>query len=688
MPAFAGMTAFSFALSADPLSVTPAKAGVQLSDEQAVTGSGAPLWTPSPERIARANITNFRAAAEKRAGRNLAGYRELHAWSVADREGFWNLVWDHCGVIGEKGGRILENGDDILASRFFPDARLNFAENLLRKRGAGDALVFWGEDKVKRRMSWDELRGLVSRIAAFMRANGVKAGDRVAAMMPNMPEAVAAMLAATSLGAVWSSCSPDFGVQGVLDRFGQIEPVMLFAPDGYWYNGKPIDVAEKLAEIAGQLPSLRNVIVVDYLGKSAEVADRIAKAQTLAAAIGKIEAQPIEFARLPFAHPLYILYSSGTTGVPKCIVHSAGGTLLQHLKEHQLHADLSDGDRLFYFTTLGWMMWNWLVSGLASGATLLLYDGSPFHPSGDILFDYAAAEGMTYFGTSAKFIDTARKAGVEPTKGRDLSKIRTLSSTGSPLSPEGFEWVYAAVKPDLHLASISGGTDIAACFVIGVPTLPVWTGEIQAPALGMDVDVWDEDGKPLARGKGELVCKKSFPSTPIGFWNDADGSKYRAAYFERFPGVWHHGDFAEWTEHGGMIIHGRSDATLNPGGVRIGTAEIYNQVEQMPEILEAICIGQDWDSDVRVVLFVRLADGVALDADLEKRIRAKIRTGASPRHVPAKIVAVADIPRTKSGKITELAVRDVVQGRQVKNVEALANPQALELFRNLPELAE
>ena len=688
MPAFAGMTAFSFALSADPLSVTPAKAGVQLSDEQAVTGSGAPLWTPSPERIARANITNFRAAAEKRAGRNLAGYRELHAWSVADREGFWNLVWDHCGVIGEKGGRILENGDDILASRFFPDARLNFAENLLRKRGAGDALVFWGEDKVKRRMSWDELRGLVSRIAAFMRANGVKAGDRVAAMMPNMPEAVAAMLAATSLGAVWSSCSPDFGVQGVLDRFGQIEPVMLFAPDGYWYNGKPIDVAEKLAEIAGQLPSLRNVIVVDYLGKSAEVADRIAKAQTLAAAIGKIEAQPIEFARLPFAHPLYILYSSGTTGVPKCIVHSAGGTLLQHLKEHQLHADLSDGDRLFYFTTLGWMMWNWLVSGLASGATLLLYDGSPFHPSGDILFDYAAAEGMTYFGTSAKFIDTARKAGVEPTKGRDLSKIRTLSSTGSPLSPEGFEWVYAAVKPDLHLASISGGTDIAACFVIGVPTLPVWTGEIQAPALGMDVDVWDEDGKPLARGKGELVCKKSFPSTPIGFWNDADGSKYRAAYFERFPGVWHHGDFAEWTEHGGMIIHGRSDATLNPGGVRIGTAEIYNQVEQMPEILEAICIGQDWDSDVRVVLFVRLADGVALDADLEKRIRAKIRTGATPRHVPAKIVAVADIPRTKSGKITELAVRDVVQGRQVKNVEALANPQALELFRNLPELAE
>jgi acetoacetyl-CoA synthetase len=407
----------------------------------------------------------------------------------------------------------------------------------------------------------------------------------------------------------------------------------------------------------------------------------------LEAAIAGIEAQPIEFARLPFAHPLYILYSSGTTGVPKCIVHGAGGTLLQHLKEHQLHADLRDGDRLFYFTTLGWMMWNWLVSGLASGATLLLYDGSPFYPSGDILFDYAAAEGMTYFGTSAKFIDTARKAGVEPAKGRDLSKIRTLSSTGSPLSPEGFEWVYAAIKKDLHLASISGGTDIAACFVIGVPTLPVWTGEIQAPALGMDVDVWDEEGKPLAKGKGELVCRKSFPSTPIGFWNDPDGSKYRAAYFERFPGVWHHGDFAEWTEHGGMIIHGRSDATLNPGGVRIGTAEIYNQVEQMPEILEAICIGQEWDSDVRVVLFVRLAAGVKLDADLEKRIKAKIRTGASPRHVPAKIVAVTDIPRTKSGKITELAVRDIVHGRPVKNVEALANPQALELFQNLAELA-
>jgi acetoacetyl-CoA synthetase len=681
------MTAFVVAAPLEPFPVTPAKAGVQLPNERTMSGSSAPLWIPSPERIAGANITAFQTAASKRAGRQLSNYQDLHAWSVENREAFWDLIWDHCGVIGEKGGRVLENGDDMLASRFFPDAKLNFAENLLRKTGPGDALVFWGEDKVKRRMNWDELRALVSRLAQFMRANGVKTGDRVAVMMPNMPESVAAMLAATSLGAVWSSCSPDFGVQGVIDRFGQIEPVMLFVPDGYWYNGKAIEVADKVGEIAAKLPSLRKVVVVDYLGKSAEIAGRIGRAQTLDGAIADITSQPVEFARLPFSHPLYILYSSGTTGVPKCIVHSAGGVLLQHLKEHRLHCDLRDGDRLFYFTTLGWMMWNWLVSGLASGATLLLYDGSPFYPSGDILFDYAAAEGMTYFGTSAKFIDSARKAGVDPAKGRDLSRIRTLSSTGSPLSPEGFEWVYAAVKSDLHLASISGGTDIAACFVCGVPTLPVWTGEIQAPALGMATDVWNEDGRPLACGKGELVCKKSFPSTPIGFWNDADGSKYRAAYFERFPGVWHHGDYAEWTEHGGMIIHGRSDATLNPGGVRIGTAEIYNQVEQMPEILEAICIGQDWDSDVRVVLFVRLADGVKLDADLEKRIKAKIRTGASPRHVPAKIVAVADIPRTKSGKITELAVRDVVHGRTVKNVEALANPQALELFRNLPQLA-
>ncbi|MCB1453840.1 MAG: acetoacetate--CoA ligase, partial [Rhizobiaceae bacterium] len=525
------------------------------------------------------------------------------------------------------------------------------------------------------------------RIQQFMRDKGVKAGDRVAAMMPNMPETIAAMLAATSLGAVWSSCSPDFGTQGVLDRFGQIEPTIFIAADGYYYNGKTIDVTAKIAEVLEQLPSVRAALIVDYIGKSEEAAAKIDRADALNSALASYAPQEMAFERLPFAHPLYILFSSGTTGIPKCIVHSAGGMLLQHLKEHQLHAGIKPGDRFFYFTTCGWMMWNWLVTGLATGATLLLYDGSPFYPDGNAIFDYADAEKMTYFGTSAKFIDSVRKAGLEPKKTHDLSSVRVISSTGSPLSPEGFEFVYSGIKNDVHLASISGGTDVAACFVLGIPTKPVWSGEIQGPGLGMATDVWDDDGKHIEREKGELVCTKAFPSMPIMFWNDPDGSKYHSAYFERFDNIWCHGDFAEWTEHGGMIIHGRSDATLNPGGVRIGTAEIYNQVEQLDEVVESICIGQQWEDDVRVVLFVRLAENVELDEALEARIRAKIRTGATPRHVPARIVAVADIPRTKSGKITELAVRDIVHGRQVKNQEALANPEALELYRNIPKLA-
>ena len=505
-------------------------------------------------------------------------------------------------------------------------------------------------------------------------------------MIPNMPEAIAAMLATASIGAVWSSCSPDFGEQGVLDRFGQIEPVVFIAPDGYWYNGKAIEVADKIAAVATKLATVRKILIVDYLGTSADVAETVDKAAALEDALAPFAAKPVTFERLPFAHPLYILFSSGTTGIPKCIVHSAGGTLIQHVKEHRLHAGLLDGDRFFYFTTCGWMMWNWLVSGLASGATLLLYDGSPFYPDGNVLFSFADAEKMTFFGTSAKFIDSVRKAGLKPIGTHDLQSVRAISSTGSPLSPEDFRFVYDGIKKDVHLGSVSGGTDIVSCFVLGVPIEPVWTGEIQGPGLGLAVDVWDDDGKPIRQEKGELVCTRAFPAMPIGFWNDPESKKFQAAYFERFDNVWCHGDFAEWTVHGGLIIHGRSDATLNPGGVRIGTAEIYNQVEQMPEILEALCIGQDFDNDVRVVLFVRLAAGVQLDADLEKRIRSKIRTGASPRHVPAKIVAVSDIPRTKSGKITELAVRDVVHGRAIKNKEALANPEALELFRNLPEL--
>jgi acetoacetyl-CoA synthetase len=648
----------------------------------------APLWIPSASDVEAAPITAFMAAASQKSGRAMTDYKALHAWSVAEREPFWNLVWDHCGVIGEKGQRILQDGERMPGASFFPDARLNFAENLLKKSGGGDALVFRGEDKVERRLSWDELRALVSRFQQIYQTLGVEKGDRIAAMMPNMPETVAAMLAATALGAIWSSCSPDFGEQGVLDRFGQIEPVVFLASDGYWYNGKAIEVGEKVARVLERLPSVRKALIVDYLGSSRDVAATIGNAEALEAALAPDQPGAISFERLPFSHPLYILYSSGTTGVPKCIVHSAGGTLIQHLKEQRLNAGIRDGDRFFYFTTCGWMMWNWLVSGLACGATLLLYDGSPFYPDGNAIFDFAQAEKMTYFGTSAKFIDAVRKADLRPIESHDLSTVRTISSTGSPLSPECFAFVYDGIKKDVHLASISGGTDIVSCFVLGVPTEPVWIGEIQGPGLGMAVDVWDDEGRPLRGEKGELVCTLAFPSMPVGFWNDPDGEKYRNAYFDRFANTWCHGDFAEWTSHGGIIIHGRSDATLNPGGVRIGTAEIYNQVEQMPEIAEALCIGQTWEDDVRVVLFVRLAAGITLDDALEKRIRAKIRSGASPRHVPARIVAVADIPRTKSGKITELAVRDVVHGRPVKNKEALANPEALDLFRNLPALAQ
>ncbi|MER9184360.1 acetoacetate--CoA ligase [Mesorhizobium sp. M0767] len=648
----------------------------------------APLWIPTQEQIDAAPMTAFMNTAANMAGKVFSSYADLHRWSIDDRETFWSLVWDFCGIVGDKGERVLVDGNKMPGATFFPEAKLNFAENLLKKTGLGDAIVFRGEDKVERRLSWNELHALTWRLQRLFLSLKVKKGDRIAAMMPNMPETVAAMLAAASIGAVWSSCSPDFGEQGVLDRFGQIEPVVFIAPDGYWYNGKAIEVADKIAAVAGKLATVRKVLIVDYLGTSLDVAATIGKAAALEEALSPFAARPVAYERLPFSHPLYILFSSGTTGIPKCIVHSAGGTLIQHVKEERLHAGLLDGDRFFYFTTCGWMMWNWLVSGLASGTTLLLYDGSPFYPDGNALFDFADAEKMTYFGTSAKFIDSVRKAGLKPIRTHDLSSVRTISSTGSPLSPEDFRFVYEGIKKDVHLASISGGTDIVSCFVLGVPIEPVWTGEIQGPGLGLAVDVWDDDGRPLRQEKGELVCTKTFPAMPIGFWNDPDGRKYKAAYFERFDDVWCHGDFAEWTVHGGLIIHGRSDATLNPGGVRIGTAEIYNQVEQMPEILEALCIGQDFDNDVRVVLFVRLAAGVELDAELEKRIRAKIRTGASPRHVPAKIVAVSDIPRTKSGKITELAVRDMVHGRAIKNKEALANPEALELFRNLPQLAD
>lgn len=643
-----------------------------------------PLWEPSADILATSPMALFMKAASRLAGRELKSYDALHAWSVEDRAAFWTAVWDECGAIGEKGDTALENGERMLEARFFPEGRLNFAENLLGKTGTGDAIVFRGEDKVSYRWSWDALRARVSKLQQAFAAMGIGEGDRVAAMMPNMPETIACMLAAASLGAIWSSCSPDFGEQGVLDRFGQITPKLFIACDAYWYAGKLQDVSAKVQAVAGKLGV--PVLVVHYAGDADALAGALPDGRTLDALTAPYEAKPLAFAQLPFRHPLYILFSSGTTGVPKCIVHSAGGTLLQHLKEHSLHCGLVEGDRLFYFTTCGWMMWNWLVSGLAIGATLCLFDGSPFHPDGNVLFDYAQDEKFAVFGTSAKYIDAVRKGGFTPRTTHDLSSLRLLTSTGSPLSPEGFSFVYEGIKPDVQLASISGGTDIVSCFVLGVPLKPVWRGEIQGAGLGLAMDVWDEGGHPVRGEKGELVCTKAFPSMPVMFWNDADGAKYRAAYFERFDNVWCHGDFAEWTSHDGIIIHGRSDATLNPGGVRIGTAEIYNQVEQLEEVIEALCIGQDWDDDVRVVLFVRLASGKVLDEALEKTIRTKIRTGASPRHVPAKIVQVTDIPRTKSGKIVELAVREVVHGRPVKNKEALANPDALDLFANLAAL--
>ena len=655
-----------------------------------------PLWRPSPDRIAHANLTAFAARVADRHRVALPDYTALHAWSIAHREAFWREVWDYAAIIGEPGARTLMDGDRMPGARWFPDARLNFAENLLCRRArddSADALVFWGEDKLKRRLSHAELYASVSRVAQALRACGVGAGDRVAGYLPNMPETIISMLATASLGAIWSSASPDFGVEGVLDRFGQIEPSVLVSVDGYWYNSKPQPILDRVAQIAKRLPTVRHVVVASYLqdtsGASADLGG-VPHALAWNDFLAPHAAGTIAFESLPFDHPLYILYSSGTTGVPKCIVHGAGGTLLQHLKEHRLHGDINAGDRLFYFTTCGWMMWNWLASGLASGATLLLFDGSPFVERGRILWDLAEQERITHFGTSAKYIDAIKKVGLVPRKDYALGSLRTVFSTGSPLSPEGFDYVYQCVKDDLCLSSISGGTDIISCFALGCPTRPVWRGELQCRGLGLSVDVYDADGKPVRGEKGDLVCTAPFPSMPIGFWNDADSAKYRAAYFERFPGVWCHGDYVELTGHDGMIIYGRSDATLKPGGVRIGTAEIYRQVEQLDEVVESIVIGQDWPpgavGDVRVVLFVRLREGLSLDTALVEKIKQHVRINTTPRHVPAKIVQVTDIPRTKSGKIVELAVRNVVHGDPVKNLEALANPEALEQFRDRAEL--
>ena len=647
----------------------------------------APLWQPSRERVLASNLTAFARAAEPEAGFPLSDYAALYRFSIEQPERFWRSLWKFAGVLGTGEDEVgLVDAQRMPGARWFPRARLNFAENLLRRRDAGPALIAWAEGRPRREISHAELARDVSRLAQVLAAWDVGPGDRVAGFLPNLPEAVVAMLAAASLGAIWSSCSPDFGTRGVVDRFGQITPKVLFAADGYGYAGKRFDSLARVAEIRREIGSLERIVIVPSAEEPPDLA-RIPGAGLWEDALAGFAPREPDFPRFPFDHPLYVLYSSGTTGAPKCILHGAGGTLLQHLKEHRLHVDLKRDDRLFYFTTTGWMMWNWLVSGLASDATLVLFDGSPFHPDADVLFELAERERVAVFGTSAKFIDAAAKAGVNPGQTHDLSHLKTVLSTGSPLAPEGFDWVYAKLKGDVQLASISGGTDIISCFVGGNPIGPVHRGEIQAPCLGMRVEVFDDRGRSLRGEKGELVCTAPFPSMPLGFWNDPDGRRFRAAYFEKHPGVWSHGDFAELTPRGGVIIHGRSDAVLNPGGVRIGTAEIYRQVESIPDVLESLAIGQEWQGDTRVVLFVRLREGVTLGAGLEERIRRQIRDNTTPRHVPAKILQVADIPRTKSGKIVELAVRDVVHGRPVGNREALANPEALALFEGLAELS-
>ncbi len=634
------------------------------------------LWQPDPERIKASAMFRFMASL----GHD--DYEDLYRWSVTDLSAFWQATASFTELVFHRPAEtVVAHPDRIMEAGWFSGATLNYAEQLLRHGGERDAIVALNEAGERRVLSFDELRQDVARTAGALAALGVGKGDRVAGFLPNCPEAIVAMLATASLGAVWSSCSPDFGVRGVVDRFGQIGPRVLFTADGYHYNGKCHDSLTTARAVVAAIDSIEATVVVDFTARGVAIPEGFLRWEELDGA----GADP-GFVPVAFDHPLFVLYSSGTTGAPKCIVHGHGGTLLQHLKEHVLHTDLGERDRLFYFTTCGWMMWNWLASALASGATLLLYDGSPFLDDGRNLWRLASEEGVTVFGTSAKYLAALEKAGRRPGREFDLGAMRTLLSTGSPLAPEGFDYVYRDIKTDVQLSSIAGGTDIVSCFVLGNPLLPVRRGEIQCRGLGMAVEVFDAEGRPVVGEQGELVCTRPFPSSPVGFWNDPDGARYRAAYFETFDGVWAHGDYAELTAAGGLIIHGRSDAVLNPGGVRIGTAEIYRQVESLEEIIESIAVGQRWDDDVRVVLFVVLRNGVELDDELRARIRGVIRENTTPRHVPARILAVPEIPRTRSGKIVELAVKSVVHGEPVRNTEALANPEALEHFRRRPEL--
>jgi acetoacetyl-CoA synthetase len=647
------------------------------------------LWQPSTKRRDNANITRFMQSVRDKYGVKASGYAELYRWSIENPAAFWDLLWDFANVkASRKGKTVLAHPDRMPGARWFPEARLNYAENLLIPCSRCQfRLVFRGENGETRRFTDKDLCRRVSQLAQALQQEGVGPGDRVAGVLPNLPETVVAMLATASLGAVWSSCSPDFGVSGIVDRFGQIAPKVLFVSDGYFFNGKTFGRTDRIEPLLTALPSVQKIVLIPYLKSESSRSPNPGQAVLWQEYLADFpENRPIEFVPRAFDDPLFILYSSGTTGPPKCIVHGVGGTLIQHLKEHLLHVDVQPGDRLFYYTTCGWMMWNWLVSGLASGAELVLYDGSPLYPEADALFDLIDEFGIDIFGVSAKYLDAVKKSGIHPKQTHDLSSLRTILSTGSPLAPESFDFVYGSIKSDICLSSISGGTDIISCFVLGCPILPVRRGEIQCLGLGMDVDVFDENGRSLQGKKGELVCKSPFPSMPVGFWNDPDRKLYRAAYFEKYPGVWWHGDYVELTESGGMIIYGRSDAVLNPGGIRIGTAEIYRQVEQIDEVLESLVVGLEIDGDCRIVLFVILREGTELSDALKTKIKQQIRQNASPHHVPAEILQVADIPRTKSGKIAELAVRNILQGLPVKNRHALANPEALEQYSRLKEL--